>query len=78
MLAQTKRSGRIVSVARTRMAVANERADKDYAALDARREKHAMQIFLKSVETQIASAADAIPADKYGFAPADGEFKNAT
>jgi hypothetical protein len=27
------------------------------------------------VQTQIVSAADAMPAVKYGFAPTDGEFK---
>jgi hypothetical protein len=43
--------------------------------LDARQEKTAMQVFLKSVQKQIVSAAEAMPADKYGFAPTDGEFK---
>ncbi len=43
--------------------------------LDAAREKRALQIFLKSVEKAIASAAEAMPADKYGFTPTDGEFK---
>jgi len=46
------------------------------ATLDALREKHALQIFLKSVEQQIVSAADAMPADKYGYAPTEGEFKS--
>jgi uncharacterized damage-inducible protein DinB len=46
------------------------------ATLDALREKHALQIFLKSVERQIVSAADAMPADKYGYAPTEGEFKS--
>src|SRR5207244_11609876 len=50
-------------------------ADNSAATLDAQRERRALQIFLKSVETQIVSAADAMPADKYGFAPTDGEFK---
>jgi uncharacterized damage-inducible protein DinB len=53
----------------------NEVAAKDAAVLDAHREKQAMQVFLKSVEKQIVSAADAMPAVKYGFAPSDGEFK---
>src|SRR2546430_197687 len=44
-------------------------------ALDAEREKHALTIFLKLGQTLIASAADAMPADKFGFAPTDGEFK---
>jgi uncharacterized damage-inducible protein DinB len=43
--------------------------------LHVQREKRALQIFLNSVEKQIASAADAMPADKYSFAPTDGEFK---
>jgi DinB family protein len=45
------------------------------AMLDAVAEKHALQIFLKSVQKQILSAADAMPAVKYGFAPEEGEFK---
>jgi uncharacterized damage-inducible protein DinB len=43
--------------------------------LDAQREKHAMEVLSKIVERSIVSAADAMPADKYGFAPTDGEFK---
>lgn len=43
--------------------------------LDAGAEKRALQIFRKSVQSQIVSAADAMPAVKYGFAPEDGEFK---
>jgi uncharacterized damage-inducible protein DinB len=57
------------------MAAPEQHANKGATALDAQREKHALQVFLKSVETQIVSAADAMPAVKYGFAPADGEFK---
>lgn len=45
------------------------------ATLDAVREKHALQIFLKSVEQPIASAAAAMPADKYGYSPTVGDFK---
>src|SRR5438132_6809240 len=44
-------------------------------ALDAEREKIALKVFLKLGQTLIASAADAMPADKFGFAPTDGEFK---
>jgi uncharacterized damage-inducible protein DinB len=43
--------------------------------LDAQREKEALQILLKSVEKQIVSAAEAMPAVKYSFAPTDGAFK---
>ena len=45
------------------------------AALDAQREKRALQVLFKVVQTNIVSAADAMPADKYAFAPTDGEFK---
>lgn len=49
--------------------------DKDAATLDAQREKGAVRLLLKLAEKVIESAADAMPADKYGFAPTDGEFK---
>ena len=45
------------------------------AHLDARQEKHALQSLLNLGEKQIVSAVDAMPADKFGFAPTDGEFK---
>lgn len=48
---------------------------KETASLDAEREKHAVQVLAKLTEKVIVSAADAMPADKYGFAPTDGEFK---
>jgi len=48
---------------------------KETASLDAEREKHALQVLAKLTEKVIVSAADAMPADKYGFAPTDGEFK---
>ncbi len=47
----------------------------DAGSLDAGREKHALQVLAKLTEKVIVSAADAMPADKYGFAPTDGEFK---
>jgi uncharacterized damage-inducible protein DinB len=72
-LAQTKELSSAVLVAR--VPPAQERVDKGAAALDAQREKHALQVFLKSVQTQIVPAADAMPAVKYGFVPTDGEFK---
>ncbi len=43
--------------------------------LDAQREKQALRIFLKSVQDQIVSAAEAMPATKYEFSPTEGEFK---
>src|ERR1700716_3932818 len=42
---------------------------------DADGKKLALQVWAKRTEKLIVSAADAMPADKYGFAPADGEFK---
>lgn len=74
-LAQTERPGSAALVAQTSIPAAQERADKSAATLDAEREKHALRLFLKLGKTLIVSAADAMPADKYGFAPTDGEFK---
>jgi DinB superfamily len=78
-LAQTKKLSSAVLVAQTDIPAAQERVDKGAAALalEAQREKHALQVFLKSVQTQIVPAADAMPAVKYGFVPTDGEFKGA-
>ena len=56
--------------------VGQQRVDaKETASLDAEREKRALQVLAKLTEKVIVSAADAMPADKYGFAPTDGEFK---
>jgi uncharacterized damage-inducible protein DinB len=52
-----------------------EHDNQSTTALDSQREKRALQVFLKSVQTEIVSAADAMPAVKYGFAPTEGEFK---
>src|SRR6516162_11885045 len=51
------------------------RDTKDAAPLDAQREKRALQSLLNLAEKLIVSAVDAMPADKFGFAPTDGEFK---
>src|SRR5215470_7436220 len=48
---------------------------KNDASLDAQREKRALQSLLRVVEKEIIAAVDAMPADKFGFAPTDGEFK---
>ena len=48
---------------------------KNAVPLDAEREKRALQTLLKIVQKEIASAVNAMPADKFGFAPTDGEFK---
>jgi hypothetical protein len=38
-------------------------------------DRRAVEILLAVVERDIVSAAEAMPADKYGFAPTDGEFR---
>ena len=48
---------------------------KNDASLNAQQEKRALQSLMKIVEKEIISAVDAMPADKFGFAPTDGEFK---
>jgi uncharacterized damage-inducible protein DinB len=48
---------------------------KDATLLDTQREKRALQSLLKLAEKVIIPAVDAMPADKFGFAPTDGEFK---
>ena len=48
---------------------------KHAASLNAEQEKRALQSLSKIVEKEIVSAVDAMPADKFGFAPTDGEFK---
>ena len=48
---------------------------KGAAHLDAQQEKRALQALLKLAEKVMVSAVDAMPADKFGFAPTDGEFK---
>jgi hypothetical protein len=48
---------------------------KNNASLDARQEKRALESLMKIVEKEIISTVDAMPADKFGFAPTDGEFK---
>ena len=62
-LAQTDQPRQAILVAQTTMA-RPQHGEKDDAALDARQEKRALQIFLTSVEKQITSAADGMPADK--------------
>jgi uncharacterized damage-inducible protein DinB len=74
-VAQTKKPSSAVLVAQTAIPAVQERADKGAAVLDVQREKHALLVFLKLGQTLLSSAADAMPADKYGFAPTDGEFK---
>ena len=48
---------------------------KNDTSLDAQQERRALQSLMKIVEREIISTVDAMPADKFGFAPTDGEFK---
>ena len=48
---------------------------REVTPLDAQREKHALQSFSKIAENMIIPAVEAMPADKFAFAPTDGEFK---
>jgi uncharacterized damage-inducible protein DinB len=73
--AQTDQPVGGVLPARTTIRLSQWQQGRDEAPLDAQREKRALKIFLVSVEKQIVSAAEAMPAEKYGFVPVDGEFK---
>ena len=55
-------------------ASANDSA-KSMGTLDAEREKHAFQVFLKDIQHQLVTTAEAMPATKYEFTPTEGEFK---
>ena len=48
---------------------------KNDVNLNAQQEKRALESLMKIVEKEIISTVDAMPADKFGFAPTDGEFK---
>jgi hypothetical protein len=72
-LAQTDKPNSTSAVADVE--IQQQGAEKAAGTLDAEREKRALMIFLKSVQSQIVSAADAMPAVKYSFAPTEGEFK---
>lgn len=43
--------------------------------LDAQMEKQALDVLFNVVRKRVVSAAEAMPANKYGFVPTDGEFK---
>jgi len=74
-LAQTNQPDRIVLMAQNSMPVPQVHAGNEAGVLDAQREKRALQIFLKCVQTEIVAAAEDMPAVKYSFAPTEGEFK---
>ena len=47
---------------------------KPMVSAAALKERHALEILLTTVEESVVPAAEVMPADKYGFAPRDGEF----
>ena len=58
------------------IAQAQQAADSKHAVpLNAEQEKRALQSLSKIIEKEILSAVEAMPADKFGFAPTGGEFK---
>jgi uncharacterized damage-inducible protein DinB len=75
LVAQAGAPGGVRSVAQAGKARGQPAAERDIAPLDPQREKRALQVFLKSVQKQIVSAAESMPADTYVFAPTEGEFK---
>jgi len=72
--AQSGQRGNVEPAAPKAVAPPSTAADVD-GTLSATQEHRALQILFKSLERHVVSAADAMPADKYGFAPTDGEFK---
>lgn len=75
VVAQAGQQSRTHITPETSLALPEQHADEDSATLDAQHESRALQILLKTVQNQIVSAAEAMPADKYAFIPTDGEFK---
>ena len=75
-IAQTDKPRGIVST-ESDAAQSEHEPERRTVPLDARRERQALRIFLKSVQDQIVSAAEAMPATKYEFIPTEGEFKGA-
>jgi hypothetical protein len=73
--AETEKPDRTAFWAQTSVAPTHQTGQGDPATLDAERERRALEVLLRSMAKEIVSAADAMPADKYGFAPTDGEFK---
>jgi hypothetical protein len=72
-------TSRYVAAAQTALAVPTLPAPQSHSAavdgtLSAPQERRAVHILLQLLELEVESTADAMPADKYRFAPTDGEF----
>ena len=72
-IAQTDKAGRIFLV-QSDEEFEYAPAERRTVSLNAQRERQALRIFLKSIQDQIVSAAEAMPATKYEFIPTEGEF----
>jgi uncharacterized damage-inducible protein DinB len=73
--AQAGKPDKRVLEGQTAVAMPQPHAGDVAGILSAPRERIALLILLKSLEMHVVSVADAMPADKYGFVPTDGEFK---
>ncbi len=56
--------------------VAQSRGAVTAVCTEAENEHRGLEVLRSIVERNVLSAAEAMPADKYGFAPIDGEFRN--
>jgi hypothetical protein len=70
----TRADGAMRAALASMPAMRAQAADQD-GPLSAGQERRAIGILLSHLQNEVVSAADAMPADKYGFAPTDGEFK---
>ena len=64
----------IISSAIPTFLAAQKIAGKPTLEPPASKERHALDMLLTTIEEAVVPAAEAMPADKYGFAPRDGEF----
>jgi len=74
-IAQTTQPRSVVLLAENDAAQSGHQPDKSTVPLDAQQEKAALRVFLKDIQHQIVSTAEAMPATKYEFTPTEGEFK---
>lgn len=59
----------------TGLLAAQARECRPAASPELARDRRALEIFLATVERNVISAAEAMPADKYKFVPVGGEFR---
>jgi uncharacterized damage-inducible protein DinB len=74
-IAQTTLPSSVVLLAENDAAQSGQQPEKSTVPLDAQQEKAALRVFLKDIQHQIVSTAEAMPATKYEFTPTEGEFK---